>query len=544
MPPTHQVQNQPPVLENWNPYTADPVLRRAVERYGAGWADPALTAFGSRVGSAEVVEWGRLANVHPPVLRTHDRYGYRIDEVEYHPSYHHLMDLSVSAGIHAQGWDDERPGAAVSRSAHFLLVSQVELGHGCPISMTWSVVPTLRHEPELATEWEPRLLSRSYDSRFIPAEEKRGAIMGMSMTEKQGGSDLRANSTRADPIGESRYRITGHKWFCSAPMSDAFVITAQAPGGLTAFLLPRWVDGERNAFHIQRLKDKLGNRSNASSEVEFDGAIAFRIGEDGRGVRAIVEMLQRTRFDCVLGAASLMRQALTQAAHHTRHRAAFGKPLNEQPLMANVLADLVIESEATLELALRLAASFDSVGDAEEDAFRRIALSVAKYWACKRAPAHVAESLECHGGSGYVEESIMPRLYREAPLYGIWEGTGNVICLDVLRSLEREPETAAAFMAELRRGRGVDRRLDAAIERVEAMLLSPAASQTDARRLVEAMAVTLEGSLLVRHSSAPLADAFMTSRLDGDGGMAFGTLPSGTNTFAVAERAPLAELLR
>lgn len=540
MPPTHHVQNQPPFLENWNLYTSDAVLRSMVDRYQAGWADETLTAFGSRVGSPEVQEWGRLANLHPPVLHTHDRYGHRIDEVEYHPAYHHLMDLSVSAGIHAQGWDDDRPGSVVSRSAHFLLVSQVELGHGCPVSMTWSVVPTMRHQPEIAELWEPRVLRRTYDPRFVPAQEKAGAIMGMTMTEKQGGSDLRANTTGAAPIGDGRYRVTGHKWFCSAPMSDAFIITAQAPGGLTAFLLPRWVDGERNAFHIQRLKDKLGNRSNASSEVEFDGAVVLRVGEEGRGVRAIVEMLQRTRFDCVLGAASLMRQALTQAAHHTRHRAAFGKPLNEQPLMANVLADLVIESEATLELAMRLAASFDQVGDATEDAFRRITLSIAKYWACKRAPLHVAESLECLGGAGYVEDSIMPRLYREAPLYGIWEGTGNVICLDVLRSLEREPETAEAFVAELRQGRGVDRRLDAAIERVEAMLLSLAASQTDARRLVEALAVTLEGSLLARHSSGAVADAFIATRLDGDGGYAFGTLPAAAGTFAVAERAPRA----
>jgi len=540
MPATHHVQNQPPFLEKWNLYVSDPVLRSMVDRYEAGWADEALTAFGSRVGSPEVQEWGRLANTYPPILRTHDLYGHRIDEVEYHPAYHQLMDLSVSAGVHAQGWDDDRPGAAVSRSAHFLLVSQVELGHGCPISMTWSVVPTMRHQPEIAERWEPRVLSRTYDQRFVPAEEKAGVIMGMTLTEKQGGSDLRANSTRAEPLGDGRYRVTGHKWFCSAPMSDAFIITAQAPGGLTAFLLPRWVGGERNAFAIQRLKDKLGNRSNASSEVEFDGAVVFRIGDEGRGVRAIVEMLQRTRFDCVLGAASLMRSALAQAAHHTRHRAAFGKPLNEQPLMANVLADLVIESEATLELAMRLAASFDEVGNDAEDAFRRITLSIAKYWACKRAPGHVAEALECHGGSGYVEESIMARLYREAPLYGIWEGTGNVICLDVLRSLEREPETAEAFVAELRRGRGVDRRLDAAIGRVEAMLLALAGSQTDARRLVEAMAVTLEGSLLARHSSPALADAFMTSRLDGDGGLVFGTLPSGANTFAIAERAPRA----
>ena len=540
MKPTHDVRNQPPPLEDWNPYTSDPVLQKAVERYGAGWAQDTLAAFGSRVGSGEVLEWGRLANTYPPVLRTHDRHGHRIDEVEYHPAYHHLMELSVGAGIHAQGWDDHRPGAAVSRSAHFMLVGQIELGHGCPISMTWSAVPTLRHQPDLAAAWEPRALSREYDPRFIPAEAKRGAIIGMTMTEKQGGSDLRANTTRAEPTGEGRYRVTGHKWFCSAPMSDAFVITAQAPGGLTAFLLPRWVDGERNAFFIQRLKDKLGNRSNASSEVEFDDAIAFRIGEEGRGVRSIVEMLQRTRFDCVLGAAALMRQALTQAAHHARHRAAFGKPLNEQPLMANVLADLVIESEATLELAMRLAASFDHLGDAREDAFRRIALSVAKYWACKRAPGHVAESLECHGGAGYVEESIMPRLYREAPLYGIWEGTGNVICLDVLRSLEREPETGEAFVTELREGRGFDRRLDAAIERVEAMLLSLASSQTDARRLVEAMACTLEAALLARSSSGALADAFITSRLDGDAGQAYGTLPTAASTFAITERAPRA----
>ncbi len=537
MAPTHDVFNQPPILEDWNLYTSDQVLRDAVGRYGAGWAEPTLETFGGVVGSRRYLDRADRANRFPPELRAFDRYGHRIDEVDYHPAYHELMALAVEYGLHSLPEEEGYSAGHAARAALFLVAAEVELGHGCPISMTYAVLPVLRHDRELADEWTPRILSRTYDPRFVPAADKDGVIVGMTLTEKQGGSDLRANTTTAEPIGDGWYRVTGHKWFCSAPMSDAFVITAQAPGGLTAFWLPRWFEGRRNGFHIQRLKDKMGNRSNASSEIELDGATVRRIGEEGRAVPTIAEMLHRTRFDCVVGSAALMRRAVTEAAHHTRHRSAFGKPLIEQPLMANVLGDLVVESEATLELAMRLASSFDGAGDPAEDAFRRIALSVAKYWATKRAPMVVGEALESLGGIGYVEEAPLARMYREAPLYGIWEGSGNVICLDVLRALDREPETGDAFVAELDKARGADRRLDAAIDDVAAMLAAPRRPE-DARRLVERMAVTLEASLLARHGATDVSDVFIATRVAGDHGGAFGTLPSSAPSARIVDRAP------
>jgi len=540
MPATHDVFNQPPILEDWNLYETDPVLQGAVSRYGASWADGDLRAFGQTIGSREALAWADEANRYPPVLRTFDRYGHRIDEVDYHPAYHELMSLAVRHGIHSIPEEPGRAAGHVARAALFFLDAQVELGHGCPISMTYAVLPVLRHEPDVAAEWEPRILSRVYDRRFVPAGDKAGVIVGMTLTEKQGGSDLRANTTLAEPAGGGWYRLVGHKWFCSAPMSDAFVVTAQTPEGLTAFWLPRWHDGERNGFLIQRLKDKMGNRSNASSEIELDGAMARRIGEEGRAVPTIAQMLHRTRFDCILGSAALMRRALTEVAHHTRHRAAFGKPLAEQPLMANVVADLVVESEATLALTMRLAAAFDGEGDEQEDAFRRIALSVGKFWACKRAPTHVGEALESLGGIGYVEELPLARLYREAPLYGIWEGSGNVICLDVLRALRKEPASGEAFLAELRAARGADPRLDAATEEVAGLLQVAAASEVDARRLVERMAVTLEASLLVRHATAEVADTFVATRVAGDHGAVFGSLPGTAPIARLVDRAPVA----
>jgi putative acyl-CoA dehydrogenase len=539
---THEVTNQPPPLVDWNLYEADEVLQSGVAGYGAVWAESELRELGARVGSAEVIEWGVLANQYPPELHTHDRFGHRIDEVAFHPTWHRLMDLSLSYGLHSLPWEEDRKGAHVARAALFFLAAQNELGHGCPVSMAYSVLPTLRHQPEVAAAWEPLILSRQYDRRFVPVSEKTGALVGMTLTEKQGGSDLRANTTGAEPVDGGgpggEYRITGHKWFCSAPMCDAFLITAQAPGGLSAFLLPRWTeDGRRNRFFIQRLKDKLGNRSNASAEIELDGAFARLVGEEGRGVQTIVGMLHRTRFDCALAAAALMRQAVSQVVHHTGHRQAFGKALADQPLMRNVVADLTLESEAALALVLRLAAAFDEDGE-QEAAFRRIVLSVAKYWTCKRGPLAVGEALEGLAGNGYVEESVLPRLYREAPLYGIWEGSGNVICLDVLRALRKEPESADAFVTELEDATGADPRLDQAIERVKDRLTEPDQPEEGARRLVEEMATTLQAALLVRHSVPAVADAFCASRLDGDYGSSFGTLPSQADLDGIVTRAP------
>ena len=529
--PTHEVLNQAPPLEV-NLYAVDRALQDAVEREGAGWARAQLAGFGAFAGSREAQLWAAQANENPPRLRTHDRYGRRVDEVDFHPAWHEMMRAAVANGIHALPWETPREGAHVARAALMFLDSENEFGHGCPISMTYSAVPALRRQPELAREWEPRIASRAYDSRFAPAPAKSGALVGMAMTEKQGGSDVRANTTRAARDGEA-FRLTGHKWFCSAPMSDAFLVLAQAPGGLSCFLLPRWTpDGARNRFFLQRLKDKLGNRSNASSEVELDGAWAQLVGEEGRGVPAILEMVNHTRLDCVIGSTAVLRQAVWQAAHHCRYRCAFGKRLAEQPLMRNVLADLSVEAEASVLLMMRLARAYDRPAEA---AFRRIATAVSKYWICKRAPQGVGEALECLGGNGYVEESGLPRLYREAPLNSIWEGSGNVICLDVLRALAKEPQAAGALLDELRAARGADRRLDAHLDSAEAQLANPEESQ--ARRLVEALALALQGALLVRHAPRAVADAFCASRLAGDWGRAFGTLPRGVDLQALIDRA-------
>ena len=539
---THEVLNQPPPLVGYNLFTADRALVEGLRREGAGWAEERAARLGEIAGG-EPLTWGVQANASPPVLRTHDRYGNRIDEVEFHPAWHELMRVAVGHGLHALPWREPQPGAHVARAALFVVFSQVEAGHGCPISMTYSAVPALRIEPDLAREWVPRLTSTEYDPRMRPASEKSGALCGMAMTEKQGGSDVRANTTRARPLGRpgrgAEYEITGHKWFCSAPMSDAFLVLAQAERGLSCFLLPRWrPDGTRNAFRIQRLKDKLGNRSNASSEVEFDGAWARLVGDEGRGVPTIIEMVNHTRLDCVIGATAMMRQAVAQATHHTAYRAAFGRRLVEQPLMQNVLADLCIESEAATATMLRLARAYDAAdGDEQEGHFRRLATAVVKYWVCKRTPPHVAEALECLGGNGYVEESGMPRLYREAPLNSIWEGSGNVICLDVLRAMARGPEAAEAFFAEVGRAGGTDARLDGFVAALQKELADGRSVETRARRLVERMALALEGALLVRHGDAAVAEAFLASRLTGDHGLAFGTLPPGIDVARIIERA-------
>ena len=540
VPPTHEVTNQPPPLQDYDVFTADEALRQATTREGAAWAVDELRALGRRAGTPDAIELGFVANRNEPELRTHDRYGNRVDRVDYHPAYHELMTVAVEAGLHAAPWADGRPGAHVARAAAFIVWSQVEAGHGCPISMTYSVVPALRAEPALAAEWEPRLVARSYDGADRPAHEKAGNIAGMGMTEKQGGSDVRANTTRAEPAADGTWRLTGHKWFCSAPMSDVFLMLAQAPGGLSCFLVPRWLpDGTRNAgFRLMRLKDKLGNRSNASSEVELDGAVAWPVGEEGRGVRTIIGMVTHTRLDCVLGATATMRQATVQAVHHATHRRAFGRALVDQPLMGNVLADLALESEAATVTALRLARAFDEAdrGDEQADAFRRLATAVAKYWVCKRQPMHVGEALECLGGNGYVEESIMPRLFRESPLNGIWEGSGNVMCLDVLRAMAREPATLDAFLAEVEPARHAEARLDAAVTALQKELTDLDAIEARARRIVERMALVLQASLLVRHGPPEVADAFVASRLDGDAGLALGTLPPTTPTEPIITR--------
>ncbi|MFI9272293.1 isovaleryl-CoA dehydrogenase [Kitasatospora sp. NPDC052896] len=539
MAPTHEVTNQVPPPYGHNT-AQDPALLAALHRAGAGWAEPELRELGALAGTEQAAEWGRLANENEPVLRTHDRFGHRIDEVEFHPAWHQLMEIAVSHGMHAAPWQDARPGAHTARAAKFYLWGQVEAGHSCPISMTYAAVPALRSTPELAGWLEPLLASPSYDFGLREPHGKRGLIAGMSMTEKQGGSDVRANTTTAVPAADGSYRLTGHKWFTSAPMSDVFLTLAQAPGGLSCFLLPRVLpDGSRNALFIQRLKDKLGNRSNASAELEYDGAVGWLVGEEGRGVPTIIEMVNMTRLDCTLGAASGMRLGVQRAVQHANHRRAFGKALIDQPLMRNVLADLAIESEAATTVALRLAEATDRAvaGDEGEALFKRLGLAVSKYWVCKRGPAHAAEALECLGGNGYVEESGMPRLYREAPLVSIWEGSGNVAALDALRAMARSPQSLEAYFAEVDAAAGADRRLDAAAAGLRKQLGDLTDLEFRTRRLVEQLALTLQGALLVRYADPAVADAFCASRLAGDHGGAFGTLPAGVDTEAILRRA-------
>jgi putative acyl-CoA dehydrogenase len=538
---THEVTNQPPPLAGYDVFATDRVLSAALEREGGAWARAQAERVGTIAGG-EAMEWGRLANVNLPILRSHDRYGNRIDEVEFHPAWHELMRTAVANELHALPWRTPRPGAHVARAALFQVLSQAEAGHGCPISMTYSVVPALRAQPEIAAEWEPRVCSTDYDPRSLPASEKRGALFGMAMTEKQGGSDVRANTTRARPLGAAgpgrEYALTGHKWFCSAPMCDAFLVLAQTERGLSCFLLPRWrPDGSRNAIYVQRLKDKLGNRSNASSEVEFDGAWARMVGEDGRGVATIIEMVTHTRLDCVIGASATMRQAVAQALHHARHRRAFGRRLVEHALMQNVLADLCLESEGATTAMMRLARAYDEgPGNPGARAFARLATAITKYWVCKRTPPVVAEALECLGGAGYVEESGLPRLFRESPLNSIWEGSGNVICLDVLRALAREPESLEAVLAEIALGERGEPRLQAWMRRVRGELAEPATVELRARVVVERLAVALQAALLLQVAPTPVAEAFCASRLTDERGLAFGTVPAGLALDAIIER--------
>ncbi|MBC2640916.1 MULTISPECIES: acyl-CoA dehydrogenase family protein [unclassified Rhodococcus (in: high G+C Gram-positive bacteria)] len=547
---THTVLNQSVPRADVNEFTLDTVLSEGVRRHDADWATAELTDIGSLVGSATFQHDAELANTVIPELKTFDRWGNRIDEVEYHPAYHRIISAAVAHGAHTSAWADPKPGANVARAAAFMMFAQIEPGHSCPISMTNAVVPSLELQPDVAAIWKPRALSRSYTPE-LDAPGKASAIFGMSMTEKQGGSDVRANTTVAKPAGRggpgADYLLTGHKWFCSAPMSDAFLVLAQAEGeggeGLSCFLLPRILpDGTRNVFRIQRLKNKLGNKSNASSEIELDGTVGVMVGEPGRGVRTIIEMVARTRLDCVLGSAAGMRQSVAEAVWHARHRSAFGAVLADQPAMTSVLADLALESEAATVTALRLARAHDADASEQERSFRRLATAVAKYWICKRGPHHAYEALECLGGNGYTEDFPLARRYREQPVMAVWEGSGNVIALDVLRAMTREPDTVAAFDAEVNLARGADTVLDGHLDRVRRQLgdlagLDPAAAQRRARTVVEAVALALQASLLVRFSPAAVADAFVDARLGPDRTHEYGTLAPAADLQAILKRA-------
>ncbi len=540
---THAVTNQPPPL-TYDALASDAALTEGLRRWASAAVDgPAgsrLGDIGRIAGSQQARDWAFDAHRHPPRLVSHDRYGHRVDEVAFHPAWHELLGHAVGWGLHASPWTSPEPHAHLTRAAGFYLWSQAEAGNGCPASMTYAAVPALRADPDLATEWIPRLAAPAYDPGLRPGQDKRGCLAGMAMTEKQGGSDVRANTTRAEPVGsDGEYVLTGHKWFCSAPMNDLFLVLAQAPGGLTCFALPRVLpDGSRNTFRLVRLKDKLGNRSNASAEVELESTWARRLGEDGRGIPTIIAMVAATRLDCVLGSAALMRRAVTEAVWHAHHRRAFGRHLADQPAMANVLADLALEQEAATVLALRLAAAVDAAAtDPAEQALLRIALPAAKYLVCKRAPGVVVEALECLGGNGYVEESGLPLLFRESPLNSIWEGSGSIQSLDVLRAIQREPAGLDAWLGEVAAARGANPRLDQAVEDLLASLSDLDGPEFGARLLAERLAVVLQASLLVRFAPAEVSDGFCASRLGRDGGTTYGTLPRGVDAAAIIERA-------
>ena len=541
---THEVMNQPGSLEDYDLYSADKPLRDAVQVFGADWAADLLKQTGALVGSARVQHLARQANRQLPELRTHDRFGHRVDVVEFHPAYHELMGLILGCETHSFAWTHDRPGAHVARAALSYLWNQGENGICCTMGMTFASIPALRHDRTLLAEWAPLINRSAYDPRPVYAKDKSGITVGMAMTEKQGGSDLRATMTAARPATARRgpgepYLITGHKWFFSVPMSDLFLTLAQSEKGLSCFVATGWLpDGNRNRLKLQRLKDKCGNRSNASSEVEFYDLYAVMLGEEGRGIRTIIEMAHATRLDFAIGSSGLMRQALSQAIHHTSNRRAFQRHLVDLPLMRNVVADLAVESEGMMWMSMRLARALDrSEGDKAEALFSRIATPIAKYWICKRAPQFVAEALECHGGNGYIADHRMERLYREAPLNGIWEGPGNVICLDVLRCMQREPETVEVLLGEVNEARGRNVQLDSFADNLMRRIKDVSGLEPFARRLVEMMALALQASLLVRHSSSVVADAFCATRLDGDWGHAFGTLPRGLDTQAIVDRA-------
>lgn len=536
---THKVSNQPPPLDGANLYRIDAPLQAWTQRFGAGWAASRIDAYGALAGGP-LMEAGFLANRNKPVFASHDRYGHRIDLIEFHPAYHQLMSAAIEHGIPSLPWTDPQPGAHVARAAMSYLHTQADPGTGCPLTMTFASVPALRLQPELAELWLPKILATEYDPRNVGIAHKSGATIGMAMTEKQGGTDVRANTTRAYPVGTGgpgqAYELVGHKWFCSAPMCDAFLVLAQTDKGLSCFLLPRHrPDDTRNEFYIQRLKDKLGNWSNASSEVELRGALAWMIGEEGRGVATIIEMVAMTRFDCMIGSSALMRQALTQATHHCAHRRVNGRVLNEQPLMQNVLADLALESEAALALTMRMGRALDHLNDAHETRFARLVTAVGKYWICKRAPAMINEAAECMGGAGYVEDSILPRLYREAPVNSTWEGSGNVQCLDVLRALSKEPGVLDTLFDELGDGHG-DRHLAAHIAKLKNAFKDTGDIQYRARQLTGDIAVALQARLLLEAGNHAVSDGFIAGRLLSQGRV-YGELPSGIKVETLVARA-------
>lgn len=543
MADTHPVENVPPPLENFDSWLEDEALREAVRTFGGRWGEAGLARFGLDCGSAERIEWGRQANENPPRLHTHDSRGHRVDEIEYHPAYHSLMTVAKENLLHSLPWVDERPGAHVVRAAMLYLQTQVEAGHGCPVVMTFACVPTLRKQPDVAAQWLPKVTCSIYDPANRVDSQKVGLTIGMAMTEKQGGSDVRANSTRAYPIGQGgpgkEYELVGHKFFVSAPMSDGFLMLAYTEQGLSCFLVPRWrPDGTKNPIQINQLKSKMGNVSNASCETELRGAFGWMVGEEGRGIANILEMVSLTRFDCAIASAAGMRQAVAQALHHCSHRSAFGAKLVHQPLMQNVLADLALEAEAATWLGLRLAHALDrAANDETEGLLLRIGTAVGKYWNCKRAPGHAYEAMECIGGSGFMETTIMPRLYREAPVNAIWEGSGNVQCLDVLRAIGRAPETLDVFLQEVERAAGRNAHFDRHLQALKNGCKELEAASCGARALVEKMALAWQAALLIRYARAEVSDAFCKARLGGASGHLYGMLPRDADCPAIMQRA-------
>ncbi len=539
---THEVLNQPSALQDFNLFSSDKALTSLTRQEGAQWATNTLTAFGEKIGTANYLELGQLANENKPQFFSHDRFGHRIDLVRFHPSYHTLMQTAIENGLHASPWTDPQAGAHVARAAQTYMHTQVEAAHGCPITMTFASIPTLRQQPELAAYWEPKITARHYDPANITAEQKSGITIGMAMTEKQGGSDVRANTTRALPIGKEGpaqvYELVGHKYFVSAPMCDAFLVLAQAPRGLSCFLLPRWrPDGSKNPMQLQQLKNKMGNVANASSETELRGALAWMVGEEGRGVSTIIQMVAMTRFDCMVGSSAGMRMAVAQAIHHCSERAAFGKKLIDQPLMQNVLADLAIESEASLTMSMRLAHSLDNAADPHEQQLVRLVTAIGKYWICKRAPNHAYEAMECIGGSGVMEDCMMPRLFRESPINSIWEGSGNIQCLDTLRAMSKTPDVKESFFAELGAQKGKNAAYDQYLTRLQKQLSDPQQIEYRARETTDMMALAFQGACMLRTDNQLMAEAFCQSRLLQSGPHNYGTLPKGMDVRAIIHRA-------
>ncbi|PIE39597.1 MAG: DNA alkylation response protein [Gammaproteobacteria bacterium] len=535
---THEVTNMPPLLEAYNLYDSDQTLQELVGSESSG---AALSALGKVVGSPEHIQLGIEANRVKPVLETHNRYGHRIDKVTFHPAYHQLMALSCAQGLAAGSWAEQTEAAQLNRAARYYLINQGETGHGCPVTMTFACVPTLQKQPDIAAEWLPKVFNTAYDPRNVPHTEKSSVTIGMGMTEKQGGSDVRQNSTRAYPIAErgpgKAYELVGHKFFVSAPMCDAFLVLAQAEAGISCFLVPRWrPDGSKNPLQIIRLKDKMGNASNASSETELRGAFGWLIGEEGRGIANILEMVALTRFDCLLGSSAAMRAHMTQIIHHLSYRKAFGKTLDQQPLMQNVLADMELEAEAAAHLAFRVASALDNHQDEHEAGILRLATAVGKYWVCKRQVGHAYEAMECIGGSAVMENSVMPRLYRDAPINTIWEGSGNVQCLDVLRIMQRDPTALEAFLAEIQSAKGSDSRLDAHIHTLHQQLGKGDNREYRARTLTKNMALALQGALLIKNAPSTVADAFCAARLQNESGLTYGMLPEGIDCAALIDR--------